>query len=56
MTEKLYRIEQLFTDGWGLADEAIHCTGMNQETAQQKYDLLVNEGINPARLRVIREQ
>jgi hypothetical protein len=53
---KLYKIEQLFTDGWALADESIHCTGMTQEQAKQKYDDLVNEGVNPKRLRVIREQ
>lgn len=53
---KLYKIEQLFTDGWELADELHHCTGMTQEQAKQKFDDLVNEGINPKRLRVIREQ
>ena len=56
MTNKLYRIEELSTNGWDLADEKHHCTGLTQDEAQDKYNSLVNEGINPKRLRVIREQ
>ena len=56
MTTKLYKIEELSTNGWDLADEEHHCTKLTQEQAQEKFQSLVNEGINPSRLRVVREQ
>lgn len=53
MTEsnKLYRIEQLYTAGW--EPVAFH---LNREDARTKLDALLNEGISPDCLRVIREQ
>ena len=54
MEEKLYRIEELETSGWTLADPTD--VGMNKEQATKRYNELLDEGIPPNRLRILREQ
>ena len=52
MTEKqLYRIEQFDTTGW----EVIH-SSLSKEECGNVYDGLMNEGISPKRIRIVREQ
>lgn len=52
--EKLYRIEEEGTDGWSIHDPS-H-TGMTQEQTEQVWKSLIGQGVNPSRLRIIREQ
>ena len=50
----LYRIEEYSTVGWEQIDDL---TGLTKEQAQEKLNILtVQEGLNPGRLRVIREK
>ncbi len=53
MSEPLYRIEEMQTDGWKEPDQ--YCTNLTKEQAKTKYDWLVNtESLNPNRLRIQR--
>ena len=52
--EKLYRIEEEGTDGWSIHDPSHK--GMTQEQTQQVWKTLISQGVNPSRLRIIREQ
>tara|TARA_A100001515_G_C4490933_1_gene183296 strand:+ start:122 stop:286 length:165 start_codon:yes stop_codon:yes gene_type:complete len=54
MEEKLYRIEELETTGWTLFNSTD--VGMNKEQVTKRYNELLDEGISPSRLRIIREQ
>ena len=54
MEEKLYRIEELETTGWTLLNSTD--VGMNKEQVTKRYNELLDEGISPSRLRIIREQ
>jgi len=54
MEEKLYRIEELETSGWTLVNATD--VGMNKEQATKRYNELLDEGIPPNRLRILREQ
>ena len=49
--EKLYRIEELCTDGWaGIDDKAVKLT---KDQASKRLDEAIAEGLNPNRLRAI---
>lgn len=50
-SQKLYRIEELYTGGWEVV-----ANRLPRETAKQKLDELLNEGTSPDRIRIIREQ
>jgi|TARA_B100000902_G_C27000681_1_gene759706 hypothetical protein len=52
--EKLYRIEELETSGWTLVER--DDVGLTQEQAKNRYDELLNEGLSPDRLRIVREK
>ena len=54
MEEKLYRIEELETTGWTLLNSTD--AGMNKDQVTKRYNELLDEGISPNRLRIIREQ
>ena len=48
---KLYRIEELCTDGWTLVgDDAVKLT---RDQAKARLDAAIAEGLNPNRLRAI---
>lgn len=51
MTEPLYRIEELHTNGW----QPIHIR-MPKEKAKEKLNECMDQGTPPDRLRVVREQ
>ena len=51
MPARLYRIEELCTDGWSVIDEkAIKLT---KEQAKARLESALAEGLNPNRLRAI---
>lgn len=50
---KLYRIEEESTNGWFAAPE---CQGLTQEQCTAMYNGLMNDGVDPDRLRIVREQ
>ena len=52
--EKLYRIEEEGTDGWSIHDPSHK--GLTKEQTQQVWETLISQGVNPSRLRIIREQ
>ena len=52
MTQKLYKIEEEATNGWSLYENCRHLT---KEQAQEKLSILMNNGINPSHLRVVRD-
>ena len=48
MSEPLYNIEEMQTDGWKEPDQ--YCHGLTRAEAKEKYDWLVNtESLNPNR-------
>ena len=52
--DKLYRIEELCTDGWAVIDEkAIKLT---KDQASKRLDEAIADGMNPNRLRAIPER
>ena len=54
MSEPLYTIEEMQTDGWKEPDQ--YCTNLTKEKAQEKLQWLINtEGLNPNRLRIQRQ-
>tara|TARA_B100001250_G_C19209421_1_gene532996 strand:- start:58 stop:225 length:168 start_codon:yes stop_codon:yes gene_type:complete len=53
MSEPLYTVEEMQTDGWKTPFQ--ECANLTKEQAAAQYDNLVNmEGIAPARLRITR--
>jgi hypothetical protein len=52
--EKLYRIEELETSGWTLVESTD--TGLTQDQAKCRYQEILDEGISPDRLRIVRVQ
>ncbi len=54
MTEPLYKIEEMQTDGWRLPHP--NCDNLTKKEAMVRYDELVNfESMNPNRLRISRD-
>lgn len=51
MTQQLYRIEELFTDGWELIDES--ASSLTKEQCDQKLQYYVSVGYNPNYLRAV---
>jgi hypothetical protein len=51
MMQKLYRIEELFTNGWELIDES--ASGLTKEQCDQKLNYYVSIGYNPNYLRAV---
>tara|TARA_B100000519_G_C14098852_1_gene370012 strand:- start:290 stop:454 length:165 start_codon:yes stop_codon:yes gene_type:complete len=49
---KTYRIEEFATTGWETFDQ---CERMTKEDAQVKLQEIMNMGVNPKRLRVVRD-
>ena len=52
--EKLYRIEELCTDGWALVDEK--AVKLTKDQASKRLDEAIADGMNPNRLRAIPER
>lgn len=52
--EKLYRIEELETSGWTLVES--NDTGLTQDQVKYRYQEILDEGISPDRLRIVRVQ
>ena len=53
MSEPLYNIEEMQTDGWKEPDQ--YCHGLTKAQAKEKLDWLINtESLNPNRLRIQR--
>jgi hypothetical protein len=50
---QLYRIEELFTNGWELIDES--ASNLTKEQCDQKLMYYVEQGYNPNHLRAVRE-
>ena len=51
--EKLYRIEELTTEGWTLIDEVAR--NLTKVKANVLLDQYINAGVNPNRLRAVRD-
>ena len=49
--EKLYRIEELCTDGWAVIDDK--AVKLTKDQASKRFDEAIAEGLNPNRLRAI---
>ena len=49
--DKLYRIEELCTDGWSLLDDK--SKGLTKDQAKVRLENALAEGLNPNRLRAI---
>jgi AmiR/NasT family two-component response regulator len=49
--EKLYRIEELCTDGWALIEKEDQ--GLTREQAKARLDVYLSDGIAPSRLRAV---
>ena len=49
--DKLYRIEQLCTDGWTVLDK--DSVKLNKEQAKARLESAIAEGLNPNLLRAI---
>ncbi len=49
---KTYRIEEFDTTGWTQYEQ---CVKMTKEDAQFKLEEIMNLGVNPNRLRVVRD-
>jgi hypothetical protein len=49
--EKLYRVEEFYTDGWHTIDAT--CAKLTKEQASAKLEQWLNEGIPPYRLRAV---
>jgi hypothetical protein len=51
MTNHLYKIEEQKTTGWELVE-----SNLTKESAQDRYDALLNDGVSPKRIKVTRIQ
>jgi len=51
MSEQLYRIEELSTNGWELTESTD--VQLSKEQAKQRLEFLISEGYNPNRLRAV---
>ena len=49
--EKLYRIEELCTDGWAVIDDK--AVKLTKDQASKRLDEAIAEGLTPNRLRAI---
>lgn len=49
--ENLYRVEELYTDGWHIIDAT--CSKLTKEQASVKLEQCLNEGIPSYRLRAV---
>ena len=49
MEEKLYAIDQEFTDGWKRK-----FSSLTQEQAEEKYNFLLSRGTSPDRIKIVR--
>ena len=54
MNQERYRIEQNFTDGWGVVDERMDVT-LTKEQCRTRYEYYLSEGVSPQYLRITRE-
>lgn len=54
MNQELYRIEQNFTDGWGIVDDRMDVT-LTKEQCRIRYEYYLSEGVSPQYLRITRE-
>ena len=54
MNQERYRIEQNFTDGWGVVDERMDVT-LTKEQCRIRYEQYLTDGVSPQYLRIIRE-
>ena len=53
--EPLYRIEEMGTNGWSLAEDIAQ--SLTKEQCKKMYDqIMFRSGIAPERLRIVREQ
>ena len=53
--EPLYRIEEMGTAGWSLAEDIAQ--RLTKDQCKKMYDeIMFRSGINPDRLRIVREQ
>jgi hypothetical protein len=53
--EPLYRIEEMGTAGWSLAEDNAH--RLTKDQCKKMYDqIMFRSGIAPDRLRIVREQ
>jgi hypothetical protein len=50
MTETLYRIEELYTNGWGLIDPSAQ--KLTREECSNRLNSYLSDGYNPNRIRV----
>ena len=48
---RFYRVEELTTTGWELADEK--CTNLTKEQANQALQNFLDDGLSPQRLRAV---
>tara|TARA_B100002019_G_scaffold28054_1_gene21902 strand:- start:359 stop:601 length:243 start_codon:yes stop_codon:yes gene_type:complete len=48
---RFYRVEELTTTGWELADE--RCTNLTKEQANQALQNFLDDGLSPQRLRAV---
>ncbi len=53
MNETLYRIEELFTDGWALIEE--DAKQLTKEQCDQRLQYYMSAGHNPTYLRAVRD-
>ena len=53
--EPLYRIEEMGTNGWGIAEDTSH--RLTKDQCKKMYDqIMYRSGIAPDRSRIVREQ
>tara|TARA_B100000131_G_scaffold278330_1_gene282727 strand:- start:701 stop:865 length:165 start_codon:yes stop_codon:yes gene_type:complete len=54
MADRLYRVMELGTNGWGVIDEKrdVHLT---KAQAEERLEFHINEGVSPQRLRATPE-
>ena len=51
MSEPLYRVEELSTNGWNVVE--VTDVKLTKEKARQRLEFLMAEGYNPNRLRAV---
>ena len=48
---RLYRVEELTTQGWEIADEK--CVGLTKDEAHKALQNFLDDGLSPQRLRAV---
>jgi|TARA_Y100000996_G_C22539849_1_gene649589 hypothetical protein len=48
---RFYRVEELTTQGWEIADEK--CVGLTKDEAQKALQNFLDDGLSPQRLRAV---